>query len=134
MSNEYFPTNFAISIAKSHGLYTNKEIPVSRYPDEINIWHFGKKAGQAHERLQMFQTVSLKLPFDNCLNIYAGIKLTKKQLKILRKIHQATPHWMKGKFISNILGRSDMGLATTQEILLAAQMLGLIDEHQVIKQ
>lgn len=125
MNNDYFPSNFAIEIAKEHKLYTNKEIPPPRYPEEVSVWHCGKRAGRQHERLQMFQTVSLTSSFDECLNIYAGIDLTIWQLHALREIHTASPIWMKGKFISDIIGRNENGYVPTQQIIIAAQMLGL---------
>lgn len=103
----YFPTSFAINIAKLDKLYTNKEIPPREYPEEEPVWDVSKKAGYHYERLKMFQAASLASPFDECLNIYINVKLTKKQRKALKKIHKATPSWTKGEMISKAFATID---------------------------
>ena len=105
--NINFPTSFAINIAKENKLYTNKAIPRPRYPEEEPIWRVSDKAGYQHERLAMFQSVSLSQPFDECLKIYLEIELSKKQIKALRKIHKATPLWIQGKMISGAFATID---------------------------
>ena len=100
MNNDYFPNSVAINIAKQNQLYTNKVIPPRQYPEEEPVWRVSKKAGYQHERLAMFQNVSLSQSFKESLKIYLDIELSKKQIKALRKIHKVTPIWIQGKMIS----------------------------------
>ncbi len=105
--NINFPTSFAINIAKQNKLYTNKVIPPRQYPDEEPVWRVSEKAGYRHERLAMFQRVSLVQNFKESLKIYLGVELSKKQIKALRKIHKATPLWIQGKMITEAFATID---------------------------
>ena len=134
MNNDYFPNSVAINIAKQHDLYTKKQIPRPRYPDECPVWHCGEKAGYQHERLQAFQNVSLKLEFNECLKIYSDIELTKKQIKALKIIHGSTPVWMKGQLVGSMMNELEYSVGTvgyTKKLIKMSRLItGILDsEH-----
>ena len=131
-----FPTSFAINIAKQNKLYTNKAIPRPQYPEEEPIWRVSKKAGYQHERLAMFQSVSLFQSFRESLKIYLDIELSKKQIKALRKIHKATPLWIQGKMISEAFAtidksRNTYGYARTviDQVEVMIKVLGMRNDN-----
>lgn len=126
--NEYFPNSLAINIAKQHDLYTKKQIPRPRYVDDCPVWRVSDKAGYQHDRLQVFQNVSLKLEFNECLKIYSDIKLTKKQVKALKLIHSSTPVWMKGKLVSSMMTELDNTVNTVGYTKKLIKMSRLITE------
>ena len=131
-----FPNSVAINIAKQHNLYTRKSIPRPQYPEEEPIWRVSKKAGYQHERLAMFQSVSLFQSFRESLKIYLDIELSKKQIKALRKIHKATPLWIQGKMISEAFAtidksRNTYGYARTviDQVEVMIKVLGMRNDN-----
>ena len=135
--NDYFPNSIAINIAKQQNLYTNKEIPRPRYAEEEPIWRVSKKAGYQHERLAMFQNVSLNLDFNECLKIYSDTKLSKKQIKALKLIHKVTPVWMKGKMVDEAFATMDKSRNTygeTRTVIdqanIIIKILGMRNDNQ----
>lgn len=94
------PTRFAIKMATAVKLYDHDEEFSDDYCD--------------HERLEMFQSVSVVGKFEEAISAaYFGRNITKVQISILEVIHRLTSKWLLGKLSQTLLDRLDIvaGLA-----------------------
>lgn len=90
------PTSFALMMARSVELYTEPDI---EFPQKLSD----------HDRLEMFQSVSITGTFEESLAAgYFGKNINNTQVVILKTIHALTSKWLIGKLSQNLINRLDL--------------------------
>ena len=82
MENEFFPTEFAISLGEESKLMVKHK----RGMDHT-------KYVQRNRMMQGFQKMAMANPFDDCLIAFHGVKLKEKHMECLRVVYKSTRPW-----------------------------------------
>ena len=120
ITRNYFPTSIAVDFCVMVGLYPKKHTGV------ISNAKKREEGLKQVRRLKWFQELSMHGDFDDAMVAYHGIKLSKKQKKILKLIHALTGKQARGHLADAIFRKLRKGceskdMKSLGELLLALE-------------
>lgn len=104
--NDLFPNSLAVNIASQVKLHSRKRVLHLRLHEIDRV--LNDKEIDLFILLGEFQTAAIALSFKECLPIYYGHKLSKKQRKALKQIHASTKIWFGGYLLTKSIDDIDL--------------------------